>query len=75
MTGHLWIDMELIGLNWSPMDNLSNLFMPHNRFLAPLSLSAKLMRPELTNLISQVHLKKISSFADIFVSFAHITFS
>ena len=57
------------------MANFSNLFMPHNGVLAPLRLSAKLMRPELTNLISQVHPKKVNSFVDIFVSFAHITFS
>lgn len=50
--------MELIGLDWSPMANLPNLFMPHSGFLASLRLSAKLMRPELTNLISQLHLKK-----------------
>ena len=57
------------------MANFSNLVMPHNGVLAPLRLSAKLMRPELTNLISQVHPKKVNSFVDIFVSFAHITFS
>ena len=57
------------------MANFSNLVMPHNGVLAPLRLSAKLMRPELTNLISQVHPKKVNSFVDIFVSFVHITFS